>query len=150
MARTAFPVLSVVPQESLNITAALNASDPVNGNMFLNNGSTIMEVVNGSAVPCIVVITAVADPAKRLGYQPYIAGTPPPVLPAGIPQAQVLYTGYRAQIAAGGSAIFGPFRQSWWNQTVTDIGYVYVNFYKTDYTAASATVGALVLNVGTY
>lgn len=101
MARTVIPLTTVTPQLSV-ILPATNA-DAMNGMMFLNDGSSILQVTNGSMSDKTVTVISVPDEAGRTGNL-----------------AQVM--------AAGTTYIFGPFRQAWWNQTTGDVGYVYVNF----------------------
>jgi hypothetical protein len=117
MPKTPLQLITVVPQQSVAFTTVL--VDIANGMMFLNDGSSLIYISNPGAGPCVVTILAVPDEAGRTGTEPTVG------------QPATLPTGYAVEVAAGATRIFGPFRQAWWNQTLVDVGYVYITFVQT-------------------
>jgi hypothetical protein len=122
------PITTLVPQQSVAPTPYLiTAATYPFQMMFLNNGSCQLYVDNfntpGSTISCTVTILAVPDQAGRTG-------------------TTVTPTGYSTVLAPYSRQYFGPFRQSWWNQTTADVGYVYLTF--------SASSGDTLSNVATY
>lgn len=101
MPRTSLAVQSVPFQKGAGITYA--AADTVNGNMFDNDGNTVLIVKNAGAGAINVTVTAVDDEAGR-----------------SVNLVQ--------NVAATSDAILGPFRTPWWNQRGSDLGKVYVDF----------------------
>lgn len=111
MAPTVIPIVFAVPQQSVNIIDS--QMDLTNGNMFLNNGYSIVMVRNTvtGSVPIVITVTAVPDEAGRTGTAITPASNPP---------------GYAVTVPSFGKCVLGPFRQAWWNQTTINIGYVYI------------------------
>lgn len=106
---------NVVPQGSFTLAqGASQAADLTNGNMFLNDGTTLLQVYNGSGALAEVTIYSVPDEAGRYG-----------IGASGVayPNSSI---GYQKDMTAGTVEIFGPFRQAWWNQTSVNVGYVYL------------------------
>lgn len=102
MPRTVITPTNVDPQESETLT--LEDADAMNGMMFVNDGSSVLIVKNDDAMLTpTVTIVAVPDEAGRS-------------------------VNYAKAVAVESTEVFGPFRQAWWNQTTTNLGYVYVNF----------------------
>jgi hypothetical protein len=102
MPRTVIEGTNVDPQESVTLTYA--DADAMNGMMFSNDGSCVLVVRNEGAMGSIqVTIVAVPDEAGRA-------------------------VDYVEDVAAGEEEIFGPLRQAWWNQTVGNSGFIYVDF----------------------
>jgi len=114
MARTALPIITVIPQQSIPIVGQL--ADIANGNMFLNDGTSLVHVYNGNAGVCTVTVYAVPDDAGRTGTSADAVA---------LPNASI---GYQYAMDPDEVRLFGPFKQAWWNQTSEDVGYVYINF----------------------
>ena len=113
MARTALAITDVPNQGGIaNITFA--SADQPNGNMFDNDGNTVLLVKNPTGGNITLTVRAVADEAGR-----------------AVDLALVVPL-------TSGQAVVGPLRGSWWNQRVTDAGKVYV-----DYSATGCTVAVL-------
>jgi len=108
-------LVDVVPQQSVACVPV--EADLANGNMFLNDGTSLLAVFNETDPGAVATVTiwAVADEAGR-------TGTGANALP--YPNASI---GYQTTVAADAKAIFGPFRMAWWNQTSVNLGYVYVS-----------------------
>jgi hypothetical protein len=106
------PITTLVPQQSVTSQriAVPNTAQPVQM-MFLNDGSCMLNIINAQPATTgyAVSIMAVPDGAGRTGT----TTTP---------------TGYSFTVPANSEQYFGPFRQSWWNQTTGDVGYVYLTF----------------------
>lgn len=99
MARKIIVPTQVSPQKGVALPFV--TADAANGMMFLNNGATLLLVRNSSdMVATVVTIVAVPDEAGRA-------------------------VDYQQTVPTNRTAQFGPFKQSWWNQTFTDSGYVY-------------------------
>lgn len=102
MARTDFTVEEVPYQETY--LPSPQTPDTVNGNMFENDGTVVISVLNRSGSPCNVTIYAVGDLADRIVNQ-------------------------EVTVAASNARVFAPLRPIWWNQrTGDDIGKVYLDF----------------------
>lgn len=99
MPRTSIAVQSVPFQGAAGVTYA--AADVTNGNMYDNDGGTVL-IVKAGAGAVTVTVTAVPDEAGRA---------------VDLVQA----------VAANTDAIIGPLRTGWWNQSGTDLGKVYVS-----------------------
>ncbi len=77
------------------------AADAANGMEFFNNGSTLLLVRNrDNAIETVVTIFAVPDEAGRA-------------------------VNYTQAVTPNTTGLFGPYKQSWWNQTFVDSGYVW-------------------------
>lgn len=103
MARTAIAITDATTQPP-NVQISTVASDNVNGNMFLNDGRTILLALNSSGGALTITIASIADKYGR--------------------SDTALTT---LSIPAGVFKFFGPFPQSVWNQLGADIGNIYVN-----------------------
>ena len=102
MPRTVIEGTNVDPQESVTLNFA--DADAMNGMMFLNDGSSVLVVRNENDMDDVeVTIVAVPDEAGRA-------------------------VDYVETVEAGDEQIFGPLRPAWWNQTVGNVGFVYVDF----------------------
>lgn len=113
MPRTVIATSNVVPQQSAAL--ALQAVDAANGMMFVNDGTCVLVVSNGSEEPVKVTIVAVPDEAGRaVDYEEIVA-------PLSI-------------------RTFGYYLPAWWNQTTQNLGFVYVDF---DYADPNIAVGVL-------
>lgn len=112
---TNLALVNVVPQQSVTYTPV--EADLANGNMFLNDGTSLLAVFNDTNPPAVATITmwAVPDEAGRTGTEANAVA---------VPNASI---GYQTTVAAAAKAIFGPFRQAWWNQTSINVGYVYIS-----------------------
>jgi hypothetical protein len=98
MARKTVVPTQVSPQQGVHLPFV--TVDLVNGMQFYNNGSTLLLVRNRSMDVVQVVIISVPDEAGRVGN-------------------------YEQDIPAFGTGLFGPYKQSWWNQTFVDSGYIW-------------------------
>lgn len=93
------------------------AADAVNGMMFFNNGSTLLLVRNRNEdIDVNVTIIAVPDEAGRA-------------------------VDYPQTIQPLGTGLFGPYKQSWWNQTFVESGYIWFDVS----TALNVSVSAITL-----
>tara|TARA_Y100000114_G_C11738002_1_gene317318 strand:- start:883 stop:1230 length:348 start_codon:yes stop_codon:yes gene_type:complete len=101
MPRTVIEGTNVDPQGSVTLNFA--DADAPNGMMFLNDGSCVLVVRNEKDMDDVqVTIVAVPDEAGRA-------------------------VDYVETVEAGDEQIFGFFRPAWWNQTVGNVGFVYVD-----------------------
>lgn len=92
MPRTDIPITDIPFQGSLaNIVAGGVAGDAANDHEMVNDGSTLIAVHNGSGGVVNATVVSVADQLGRTGDDP-------------------------KAIAAGDTAIFGPYRRDAWNQ----------------------------------
>lgn len=114
---TIIPIQNVAPQESIAYTT--QQADLVNGNMFLNDGTSLLQVFNGctGGRTATVTVYSVPDEAARTGTG--ASGIAYPNLSIGW-QAVVQPS------VKGTASIFGSYRQAWWNQTMANVGYVYL------------------------
>jgi hypothetical protein len=113
MPRTALAIVDIASQGGIaNVSFA--AADFANGNMFDNDGNTILLAKNPTGGTITMTVRAVADEAGRTVDLALL-----------IP-------------LTSGQAIVGPLRGAWWNQRVTDAGKVYV-----DWSATGCTVAVL-------
>lgn len=102
MPRTVITATNVVYQESTTLT--LEAADSANGMMFVNDGSSVLIVKNddGALTPTVTIVAVPDDAGRAVNYTQVMAIT--------------------------STQVFGPFRNAWWNQTIGNAGFVYVNF----------------------
>jgi hypothetical protein len=102
MARTAIAIQSVPANSAAQLTSV--TPDQANGNMFDNDGTTVLVVHNGDGTSKTVTVTGVNCPHGR--------------------QSQIIQA-----VAAGERAFFGPFEPGLWNQVSgADQGKVYVDW----------------------
>lgn len=99
MARTSVAVQTIPFQKAATVT--FTAADVTNGNMFDNDGSTVL-LVKAGAGAVTVTVTAVEDEAGRA-------------------------VNLTQNVSANAEAIIGPLRTGWWNQSGADIGKVHVS-----------------------
>lgn len=113
MPRTALPVTEVPFQAEIDNLTFTSADQP-NGNMFDNDGKTVLVVKNTTGGPITLTVQSVADDAGRVGN-----------LSVVVP-------------ATTGIGFVPPLRQAWFNQRAADVGKVYL-----DWSAAGATIAVL-------
>lgn len=97
--RTSLPVQEIPNQGSGAIV--YSASDAANGNMFPNDGRTVLIANNPTGGALAITITSVPDEFNRTGD-------------------------ITVNLAAGETRLFGPLAQRAWNQSTADVGNVYV------------------------
>lgn len=117
MTRTAFTVTSIVAAGT--VLPASGAVDAGNGNSFVNDGRTIIEVTNGAAAPINVTFTT--NGVYNVGSVAYAVADPV------------------IAVVNATSKVFGPFDKLLYNDTAT--GTVFVDW------SSGTTITARVLSL---